>query len=88
MPDFFSDGNTPSRRDGMWVIEQKILGALIDGNGDGGGNAALEPAAGSGSPEGVVSGSPGKIYTDVDTSNLWNKVTGTGNTGWVQQTTV
>ena len=47
---------------------------------------ALIPASGTGSPEGVVSGSPGKTYLDVtsDPPSLWAKYTGTGNTGWRQ----
>lgn len=40
--------------------------------------------AGVGSPEGVVTASPGTTYIDTSTNNLWIKVTGSGNTGWVQ----
>lgn len=42
------------------------------------------PAAGAGSPEGVVTGAPGKPYTDTVTGDFWTKQTGTGNTGWLQ----
>lgn len=38
--------------------------------------------AGSGSPEGVISGSPGYPYTDTTNGAIYFKITGTGNTGW------
>jgi hypothetical protein len=37
---------------------------------------------GSGSPEGVETGSPGRIYFDTDTDTQYYKKTGDGNTGW------
>lgn len=41
--------------------------------------------SGQGSPEGVTTASPGTMYLDTDTENLWIKKTGTGtNTGWIQ----
>lgn len=43
---------------------------------------ATAPTAGSGSPEGVVTGSPGKTYFDTVGESLWVKQSGTGNTGW------
>lgn len=39
--------------------------------------------AGVGSPEGVIQGSPGFWYRDTATGDIWQKATGTGNTGWV-----
>lgn len=36
MPDFFLEGNTPRRKDTIWRILQKILGALTAGGGLGG----------------------------------------------------
>lgn len=36
-PTFLGDGSTPRRSDAQWAIEQKILGALLDGFGGGGG---------------------------------------------------
>lgn len=54
-------------------------GPFVGGSGGGG-------LAGTGSPQGVVSASPGQTYVDVSTNNLWLKVTGTGNTGWFQFT--
>jgi hypothetical protein len=80
-PVFLGDGSTPRRSDALWAIEQKILGALIDG-GTGGGTGGT--FAGAGSPEGVVTANPGSVYTDTSTGSFWNKLTGTGNTGWQQ----
>lgn len=40
---------------------------------------------GSGSPEGVITGTPGKVYEDIAATNglpLWYKRSGSGNTGW------
>lgn len=82
LPVFFGDGYDPRRSDPQWVILQKILGALDSGLGGGGTGAG--GLAGVGSPEGVVTGSPGQVYTQTDTGGFWNKVTGTGNTGWNQ----
>lgn len=82
-PTFLGDGHDPRRSDALWAIEQKILGALIDGAGGGGGGAA--GFSGSGSPEGVVTANPGATYVRTDTSGFWYKVTGTGtNTGWAE----
>lgn len=79
-PSFFGDGNTPRRSDPIWVVTQKILGAINDGGGSGGGGTS----AGSGSPEGVVVGSPGDTYLDTATNDFYAKATGSGtNTGWV-----
>jgi hypothetical protein len=40
--------------------------------------------SGSGTPEGVVTASPGAHYVDLDTGNTWAKVSGTGTSGWIQ----
>jgi hypothetical protein len=80
-PVFLGDGPTPRRGDALWAIEQKILGAIVGGAGGGGAGAGF---SGTGSPEGVVTAAPGAVYTDVSTGGFWNKVTGTGNTGWNQ----
>lgn len=42
--------------------------------------------AGSGSPEGAVSGRPGQTYADtsIDPPSLWVKLSGTGTAGWRQ----
>jgi hypothetical protein len=54
------------------------------GGGNGGGvSMAAGLLYGNGSPEGVVTGSPGNIYTRLDTGGFWNKITGEGTTtGW------
>jgi hypothetical protein len=80
-PEFLGDGHTPRRTDALWAIEQKILGALLDGAG-GGGGGTVDNFAGVGSPEGVVTASPGGTYVRTDTSGFWYKVSGSGNTGW------
>jgi hypothetical protein len=50
---------------------------IASGGGGGGG------LAGHGSPEGVVSASPGQTYWDQDNDTLWVKDSGSGtNTGW------
>ena len=41
--------------------------------------------AGSGSPEGSVTGPVGARYVDVATGLKWRKASGTGNTGWVPE---
>ena len=41
---------------------------------------------GTGSPEGVVTGNPGKFYVDVTNTaspKVYVKTSGSGNTGWV-----
>lgn len=83
-PTFLGDGSTPRRSDAQWAIEQKILGAVIDGGGGGGGGGGSADLSGSGSPEGVVTASPGATYVRTDTSGFWYKVTGSGNTGWAE----
>lgn len=63
---------------------QTIIAQLlcnISSSGLGGGSIGV------GSPEGVVTASPGATYydkTDPNAPDMWVKVTGTGNTGWVQ----
>lgn len=64
--------------------QQLIIAQLlcnISSSGLGGGSIGV------GSPEGVVTASPGATYydkTDPNAPDMWVKVTGTGNTGWVQ----
>jgi hypothetical protein len=42
------------------------------------------PSVGVGSPEGVVTRGPGTPYLDTATNSLWIKLSGSGNTGWLQ----
>ena len=53
-PTFFTEGSTPRPKDALWRIEQKILGALIDGGGSGGGTRQF--FVGAGAPAGVQAG--------------------------------
>lgn len=81
-PTFFPEKHTPQNYDSQERILQKILGTLIDID-----TAGVGGLAGTGSPEGVVTASPGKFYvdtTDPDNLIVWIKATGTGNTGWKQ----
>lgn len=83
MASIFIGGNVPNRADGMWVIEQKILGAITELGGasiTGGGGTT----SGTGSPEGVITAPEGTTYLDRSTGNFWAKQTGSGNTGWLQ----
>jgi len=43
---------------------------------------ATAPLTGTGSPEGSVTANPGQLYVE-DTNEIYLKVTGTGNTGWL-----
>lgn len=74
---FYSEGTTPRQRDTMHRIEQKILGALLDGTGGGTG------LSGAGSPEGSVTANVGTTYYRTSDGSFWVKDSGTGNTGWV-----
>lgn len=49
-----------------------------------GGGIIIPGSSGNGSPEGVVTGSPGNLYVDLLTGDLYKKVTGVvTNTGWM-----
>lgn len=75
---FFPEGTAALPTDS----EQRSLIKLVDlvGSGAGGGGGL----SGSGSPEGVVTASPGRTYYDTSSSGFWVKHSGAGNTGWVQ----
>lgn len=80
------DGTSVAADDGVNVIQPTaITGAgrwrLAAGVGAG---IIIPGSSGVGSPEGVVVGSPGNLYVDVSTGNLYKKVTGVAtNTGWM-----
>lgn len=76
MPSFYPSNNTVLPGDD----ELRTLHKIASAGGTGGG-AGL---SGTGSPEGAVTASPGSVYTDVSNGSFWNKVTGTGTTGWQQ----
>lgn len=66
----------------LQLMELALLVQVVD-NGGGGGGGGLAFSTGTGSPEGVVSGSPGNTYWDTNADTYYVKVTGTGtNTGW------
>lgn len=85
-PTFFPEHHTPNAGDSEDRIMQKILGTLVDIETAGVGGGLTGNFSGTGSPEGVVTASPGAHYLDTtDPDNLvsWYKVTGTNtDTGW------
>lgn len=83
-PTFFARGHTPTLTDSRWFILQRILGATIDGGGGGGGGSGTGQAGITGvvDPEGVVAATPGTVYLNTATQQLWVKHSGVGNTGW------
>lgn len=80
MPSFFPEGNAALPTDS----EMRSLIKIVDLLGGGGSSSVGGGLAGVGSPEGVVTARPGQVYTDTSTGGFWNKITGTGNTGWQQ----
>lgn len=42
-----------------------------------------QSTSGHGPPEGVVIGNPGMRYVDIDTTNVYTKIAGSGVFGWV-----
>lgn len=70
-PTFFGEGNTPRPRDTLWKIEQKILGAVLDGGGGGVfGNPWVDMALNGAQPP--VDGSVGKYQVhDTDSGFRW-----------------
>lgn len=82
--EFYSSGTVPLRVNPERVLTAKILLALNNqASGSGTGTGTF---SGTGSPEGVITASPGSTYTDTGSSpvNFWTKTSGTGNTGWTQ----
>ena len=80
----------PSRIGYVWVNTSAATVFLSTGTAAVGDWKKMDVAAtgnfsGSGTPEGVVTASPGATYTDVaDPPLFWVKITGAGNTGWRQ----
>lgn len=77
MPLPYPEGTTALATDSEQRALHKILEAINDGAGAGGGGLS-----GSGSPEGVVTANPGTTYDDATNNVFYVKDTGTGNTGW------
>ena len=77
---------TPFAQDSIQVLAAKLAYWLqqVAGGGGGGGGAGTAFTVGTGSPEGVVSGSPGDRFWASDTGFEWTKVTGSATTtGWL-----
>lgn len=69
-PTFFGEGHTPRITDPLWVISQKILGAVITGGGAGGGLVGVV------SPQGVVTAAIGTVYYDSVADTFWINLDG------------
>lgn len=79
----FSSGTTPLACNPEAVITEKILIKLNAGGGTGGGGSG-SGLSGVGSPQGVVTASPGTTYLQTDTGSFWAKQTGTDANGWIE----
>lgn len=77
MPSYFPEGDTPLQFDNEVRSLQKMVSLGAGGGGGGGGEFGV------GSPEGAVVASPGTTYATA-AGELWVKVSGVGNTGWIQ----
>lgn len=83
MPSFYPENNTSLPSDNELRSLHKIVDLIGGGSGGGGAYASGGNFSGSGSPEGVVTASPGATYVDTDLpGTIYAKRTGTGNTGW------
>lgn len=74
MPSFLPEGNTALPTDN----EKRSLHKIVDQMAAGFGNLT-----GNGSPEGVVTASPGRGYVNTSNGDLWVKQSGTGSTNWI-----
>lgn len=70
---------TPTASDNELSAVLKTCLAVVSG---GTGGTGTKFTTGTGSPEGVVTGSPGDRFFATDTNFLYTKITGVGNTGW------
>jgi len=76
---YYPEGNVARAGDS----EQRSLVKIVDLLASGGGGGTGATYSGSGSPEGVQTGSPGNTYWDATNDVLYVKDTGTAtNTGW------
>lgn len=66
--------------------ERLIMALLqrIAESGGGGSGTGGAGSVGAGSPEGVVTATPGTSYYDSVGLAFWFKISGNGDTGWVQ----
>ena len=63
------------------LSERDLLVCLLYAAQTGGGGGGGGGLSGAGSPQGVVTGSPGQTYVDTNTNNFWVN-TGGGNNTW------
>ena len=68
-----------------------MISPYVPGNGINTYQTALEPTGGTpttlhghGSPEGVLAGTPGCMYYDLDSTNAWIKSSGYDKVGWIR----
>jgi hypothetical protein len=61
-PTFLAGGHVPNRNDAQWMIEQRILGAIVDGGG----------LSGTGAPSNSI-GNVGDTYVDISTGQIYAK---------------
>ena len=78
MPAFYPENDTSLVSDNEMRSLHKLVNVLAGAPGGGGG--MVHSTVGSGSPEGVVVGSPGDKYLDGDIDAIWTKKTGAGTT--------
>lgn len=65
------------------IVELALLDLINENIGGGGGGTGL---SGAGSPEGVTAAAVGASYVDINPPyDVWFKVSGAGNTGWVMK---
>jgi len=82
----FLSGVSPTAIDTRRILLVKILNSINAGGGGGGGGGSgtgQSGIVGTGSPEGVVTATPGTSYFDSSANAFYYKQTGSGNTGWV-----
>lgn len=83
-PTFFGDGHTPAVHDTEWRINQKILGALIDGGGGAGTSTKENLALGGAVPPVDGSVTAFEVY-DTDTGNFWYNKGTLASPSWVAE---
>ena len=82
MPELIFTPTTNDPFDCQEITLMKINANSTGGGGSGTGGAGI---VGVGSPEGIVTATPGTSYFDTSTNSFWYKRTGSGNTGWFQE---
>lgn len=78
-------GATPYNQDTINTLLKRIASSASGGGGGGGGGGSgtgQSGMTGAVDPEGSASATPGTIYLNTATNQMWIKHTGSGNTGW------